>query len=198
MFTEDGRQVPLTAIEVGPCPIVQIKTVESDGYNALQIGFLPVKEKSSTQPMIGHYRKANSKPHRVLREIRMDSVEGFSVGQALDGSAFAEGDRVDITGVSKGKGFQGGVRRHNWTGGRATHGSMFHRAIGSIGPGTGIARIIKGKNLPGHMGHERVTVQNLEVIKVDNKHGILYVRGGIPGPDGGVVFVKITSKAHKK
>jgi len=197
MFTEDGRQIPLTAIEVGPCPIVQIKTTETDGYNALQIGFLPKKEKLSNQPMIGHFKKAKLDPHRVLREIRVESTEGFSVGQALEGSLFEAGDRVDITGVSKGRGFQGGVRRHNWTGGRATHGSMFHRAIGSVSPGTGYARVIKGKTLPGHMGHEKVTIQNLEIIKVDKENGVLYVRGGIPGPEGCVVFVKTTTKAER-
>jgi len=198
MFTEDGRQIPLTAIEIGPCPIVQIKTNELDGYNALQIGFLPKKEKVSDRPMIGHFKKANLTPHRVLREICVESADGFSVGQALNASDFEAGDRVDITGVSKGRGFQGGVRRHNWTGGRATHGSMFHRAIGSVSPGTGYARVIKGKTLPGHMGHEQITVQNLEVVKVDKEHGVLYVRGGIPGPAGGVVFVKATTKTNAK
>mgnify|MGYP002348282746 CR=1 FL=1 len=198
MYTDDGRQVPLTAIEVGPCPIVQIKTVETDGYNALQIGFLPCKEKVSTQPMIGHFSKAKLEPMRVLKEIRVASTEGFQVGQPLDGSLFEAGDRVDVTGISKGRGFQGGVRRHNWTGGRATHGSMFHRAIGSIGPGSGMSRIVKGKTLPGHMGHEQVTMQNLKVIKVDAEHGILYVYGGVPGPDGGVVFIKATTKTNAK
>lgn len=198
MFTDDGRQIPLTAIEVGPCPIVQIKTDESDGYNALQIGFLPQKKKASNKPMIGHFNKAKLEPHRILREIRVDSTEGYKLGQNLDADGFEEGDFVDVTGVSKGRGFQGGVRRHNWSGGGKTHGSMFHRAIGSIGPGTGMARIVKGKTLPGHMGHEQVTVQNLEVIKIDKEHGVLFVRGGIPGPDGGVVFIKATTKTNAK
>lgn len=197
VFTDDGRQVPLTAIEVGPCPIVQIKTQESDGYQALQIGFLPNKETRFTKPMMGHFKKADLAPLRVLKEIRVDSLEGFKVGQPLE-IAFAEGDRVDVTGVSKGKGFQGGVRRHNWGGGRKTHGSMFHRRIGSIGPGTGIARIFKGKTLPGHMGNEKITTQNLKVMKVDKENGILYVCGGIPGPNGGVVFVKATTKTNVK
>ena len=198
IYTEDGRQIPLTAIEVGPCPIVQIKTEKAEGYNAIQIGYLSMKEKASNQPMIGHFKKAQLDPHRILREIRVDSAEDFKVGQALDASDFEEGDRVDVTGVSKGRGFQGGVRRHNWHGGRATHGSMFHRRIGAIAPGTGIARIWKGKTLPGHMGHENVTLQNIEVIKIDKENGILYVRGGIPGPNGGVVFVKATTKTNSR
>ena len=194
MFREDGRRIPLTAIQVGPCPIVQLKSEAKEGYNALQIGFLPVKEKRVTRPRKGHFEKAGVSPMRVLKEVRVPSLEGFQVGQAIDVSGFTEGDRVDITGTSKGLGFQGGVRRHNWGGGRATHGSMFHRAIGAVGPGTGLSRVVKGKNLPGHMGHERVTVQNMEVIKVDQKNGLLYVRGGIPGPNGGFVFIKETTK----
>jgi len=198
LFTEDGRRIPLTAIQVGPCPIVQIKTVERDGYNALQIGFLPRKPKRVNKPMAGHFQKANVPPQRILKEIRVDSVEGFSVGNTLDGSLFSEGDRVDVTGISKGRGFQGGVKRHNWRGGRMSHGSMFHRAIGSIGPGSGLSRIFKGKTLPGHMGCEKVTVQNLEVVRVDTEHNIVYVRGGVPGPNGGVVFLKETTKTVRK
>lgn len=198
LFQEDGKVLPLTAIEVGPCPIVQIKNEERDGYCALQIGFLDKKEKNTTQPLLGHFKKADCGPKRVLREIRVESADGFEVGQALDASAFDEGDRVDVSGVSKGRGFQGGVRRHNWGGGRKTHGSMFHRAIGSIGPGSGLSRVVVGKTLPGHMGHEKVTVQNLEVVRVDKENGVLFVKGGIPGPDGSVVFVKATTKNQCK
>ncbi|MEW6237375.1 MAG: 50S ribosomal protein L3 [Candidatus Omnitrophota bacterium] len=198
MYTEDGRMVPLTAIEVGPCPIVQVKTVESDRYNAIQIGFLPAKEKKVTKAALGHFNKAKVAPLKHLREIRVDSVEGLEVGGNLDASQFAAGDRVDVSGISKGKGFQGGVRRHHWKGGRMTHGSMFHRRIGSVSPGTGLARVDRGHNLPGHMGHEKITIQNIEVMKVDAEHNILYIRGGVPGPDGGIVFVKTTTKTKKQ
>ncbi|MBI1386854.1 MAG: 50S ribosomal protein L3 [bacterium] len=194
LFQEDGKMVPLTALKVGPCPIVQIKTVETDGYNALQLGYQPAKEKALSKAEIGHFAKSGAAPQRLLREVRLDSVDGFELGQNIDSSQFTEGENVDVTGVSKGFGFQGGVRRHNWKGGRKTHGSMFHRRIGSIAAGTGQARIFKGKNLPGRMGNERVTVQNLKIIKIDHENGILYVKGGVPGPDGGVVFVKQTTK----
>ncbi len=198
MYTEDGRMIPLTAVQVGPCPIVQIKEEEKDGYCALQIGFLPDKPQAATMPIIGHYRKSKAEPCKILREIRTDSVEGFELGQMLDGSMFEEGDRVDISGVSKGKGFQGGVRRHNWRGGRDSHGSMFHRAIGSIGPGSGLSRIFKGKTLPGQMGNEKVTIQNVEVVKVDPENNLIYIRGGLPGPNGGILFLKQTTKNKAK
>ena len=198
MFTEDGLRVPLTAVQVGPCPIVQIKSVETDGYNALQIGYLPMEERLVNRPIQGHFKKAKVAPQRILREIRVPAVDEFEVGQNLDSSIFSEGDIVDVSGVSKGRGFQGGVRRHNWRGGRMTHGSMFHRAIGAIAPGTGQHRIFKGKTLPGHMGNENVTVQNLEVVKIDAENHILYIRGGIPGPNGGVIYVKASSKRKRK
>ena len=198
MFTKDGKQIPLTAIAVGPCPIVQIKTPAKDGYAALQIGYGEAKVQNLTRPLAGHFANAGVKPQRILREIRVESAEGFTVGQTLDSTLFQEGDRVDVTGVSKGRGFQGGVRRHNWRGGRMSHGSMFHRAIGSNSPGSGQSRLFKGKTLPGHMGHEKVTLQNLEIVKVDTQNHILYVRGGVPGPDGGLVFVKGTAKTNRK
>lgn len=197
IFTEDGRQIALTAIQVGPCPIVQIKTLEQDGYNAFQIGFQPMKEHRVNKPMMGHFKKAKVKPFRVLREVRVDSIEGFTVGQPLDSSLFTAGDRVDVVGISKGKGFQGGIRRHHWRGGSETHGSMQHRAIGSNSPGTGLSRLFKGKTLPGHMGHERITIQNMEVVKVDSQNHILFIRGGVPGPEGEIVFVKQSSKKKK-
>lgn len=197
-FNEDGSMTPLTALEVGPCPIVQIKTVETDGYNALQIGFLPVKEKNQSKAAIGHFKKAGLEPHRIVQEVRVDSTEGYEVGQKIGGSTFEEGDIVDVVGVSKGRGFQGGVRRHNWHGGRKTHGSMFHRRIGAIAAGTGQHRIFKGKALPGHMGHEQVTIQNVKVVQIDAENGIMYIKGGVPGPEGGIVFVRMTSKTAAK
>ncbi|MDP8244070.1 MAG: 50S ribosomal protein L3 [Candidatus Hinthialibacter antarcticus] len=197
-FNEDGSMTPLTALEVGPCPIVQIKTEETDGYNALQIAFLPVKEKNQTQAAIGHFKKAGLEPHRILQEVRVDSTEGFEVGQNIEGATFDEGDIVDVVGVSKGRGFQGGMRRHNWHGGRKTHGSMFHRRIGAIAAGTGQHRIFKGKALPGHMGAEQVTIQNVKVVQIDTENGIMYIKGGVPGPEGGIVFVRQTSKTSAK
>ncbi len=194
VYSEDGSLIPLTAVEVGPCPIVQIKSKEKDGYNALQIGYLKAKPQSVNMPMLGHFREAKTQPQRILKEIRTDDVEQFQVGQSLDGSLFEDGDKVDVTGTSKGRGFQGGMKRHNWHGGRKTHGSMFHRAIGAVSPGTGLARIFKGKTLPGQMGNEKVTLQNLEVVKVDAENNILYIRGGLPGPNGGILFVKQTTR----
>ncbi len=198
MYTEEGHLIPLTAVEVGPCPITQIKTNANDHYNAIQIGFLPVKEKVVTQPMLGHFKKANVEPQRILKEVRVENADGFEVGQNLDASQFEEGDCVDVTGTSKGRGFQGGVRRHNWHGGKKSHGSMFHRRVGAVSPGTGLARVFPGKNLPGQMGNERVTLHNLKVMKVDTENNILYVRGGIPGPNGSVVFIKATTKTQKQ
>ncbi|MDX9752780.1 MAG: 50S ribosomal protein L3 [bacterium] len=198
MFTEDGRVIPLTAIEVGPCPITQVKTQETDGYTAIQIGFDQKKEVRTPKPMKGHFAKANVAPLRVLKEIRVADAAEFAVGQELNASLFEEGDHVDVSSKSKGRGFQGGIRRHGWGGGRKTHGSMFHRAIGSLGPGTGIGRIFKGKTLPGHMGHENVTIRNLKVVKVDAENGLIFVHGGIPGPSGAVVYVKQTTKNYKK
>ncbi len=197
LFLDSGVRVPLTAIEVGPCPIVQIKTTEKDGYNAIQIGYQPVKEKKLTKPVKGHFEKAKVAPTDVLKEVRVDSTDEFEIGKSLDASVFEEGEHLDVTGISKGRGFAGGVRRHNWGGGRKTHGSMFHRAIGAIAPGTGLSRVVRGKTLPGHMGNETVTVQNLELIKVDAENGVIFVKGGIPGPNGGYVFVKQTTKNKK-
>ncbi|MBZ0256230.1 50S ribosomal protein L3 [bacterium] len=197
-FNEDGSTTPLTALEVGPCPIVQIKTLDSDGYNALQIGFLPVKEKNMSKAEIGHFKKAGLEPHRVLQEVRVDSTEGYEIGQNIDGTTFEPGDVVDVVGVSKGRGFQGGVRRHNWGGGRKTHGSMFHRRIGAIAAGTGQHRIFPGKALPGHMGAEQVTLQGIQVVQIDAENGILYVKGGVPGPEGGIVFLRQTTKTSAK
>lgn len=194
MFLESGTRIPLTAIEVGPCPVVQIKTAEKDGYNAIQIGFDSMKEKNVTKPMKGHFANAKTNPTRLLKEIRVDSVDEFEVGKNLNATIFEEGDHLDVTGISKGCGFQGGVKRHNWSGGRMTHGSMFHRRIGAVAQGTGLSRVVVGKSLPGHMGHETVTIQNLELVKIDAENGVIFVKGGIPGPNGGYVFVKTTTK----
>ncbi len=197
MFTEEGRRIPLTAIQVGPCPIVQIKSQEKDRYNAIQIGFEPLKEGKANMPQEGHFEKANVNPTRYLKEVRVDSTEEYELGQNLEAKLFKEGDRVDVSGTSKGRGFQGGVRRHNWRGGRDSHGSMFHRAIGALSPGTGLSRVFKGKTLPGQMGNVTKTIQNLKVAKVDVENNIIYIHGGIPGPDGGLVFVKATTKTKK-
>ena len=197
IFAEDGAAVPVTVIEVEPSVIVQKKTKETDGYDALQLGYGRVKQKAVTKPLQGHFNKASKGFFRKLKEFKTDGEE-YEVGQEITADIFTAGDFVDVIGTSKGKGFAGVIKRHGFGGGRATHGSMFHRAIGSIGPGSGMSRIVKGKTLPGHMGHEQVTMQNLKVIKVDAEHGILYVYGGVPGPDGGVVFIKATTKTNAK
>ena len=196
IFTEDGTMIPLTAIQVGPCPITQIKTESKDGYNAVQIGFETKKEKNTTRPLLGHFAKSGVAPQRVLKEVRVDSTDGLELGKHWDVS-FDEGERVDIAGNSKGRGFQGGMKRHGWKGGEESHGSMFHRRIGAIAPGTGLGRIFPGKTLPGHMGTERVVIQNMEIVKVDKENNLIFVRGGIPGPNGSFVYLKETTKNKK-
>jgi large subunit ribosomal protein L3 len=189
VFDDEGRQVPVTAIEVGPCVVVQKKTADKDGYDAVQLGFQAQKESRLTKPAAGHFKKAGAPTMRVLREVRAGDAEvnvGDQVGLgAFDGVAF-----VDVIGTSKGRGFQGVVKRHNMSGGRASHGSGNHRAPGSIGMCVNPARVLKGKKMPGHMGHRRITTQNLKVIAVREEDNVLLVRGAVAGPNGGIVVVR--------
>ena len=193
-FRADGTMIPVTVIEAGPCPVVQKKTVANEGYDSVQLGFAELRDKLANKPRKGHFAKANVKAMRYLREFRLEDAASYEVGQVLKADVFAEGDKVDISGTSKGKGFAGVVKRHGQGRGRMTHGSHFHRAPGSMSACSDPSRVFKTKNLPGHMGSEHVTVQNLEVVRVDAERNLLLVKGAVPGAKGGLVTVKSTVK----
>ena len=195
IFDEHGRVIPVTVIEAGPCVIAQIKTVESDGYDAIQLGFGDVKEKKLTKPVKGHFTKVNVTPKKHLREFRLDSIEGYTVGQELKADVFAAGDKLDIQGTSKGKGFQGVIKRHGQSRGPMGHGSMYHRRPGSMGPTSTPGRVFKGKKLPGHMGALTITIQNLEVVKVDLDKNVILVKGSVPGAKGAILKLKASVKS---
>ena len=195
IFDDKGRVVPVTVIEAGPCVVAQVKSVETDGYNAIQLGFGDVKESKINKPEKGHFAKANIDPKKHLREFRVESVEGVTVGTEWTVSEFAEGDRLDIQGTSKGKGFQGVIKRHGQHRGPMGHGSMYHRRPGSMGPTSTPGRVFKGKKLPGHMGKVTVTIQNLDVIKVDTDKNVVLVKGSVPGPKGAILKLKTSVKA---
>jgi large subunit ribosomal protein L3 len=186
----------VTVLEAGPCPVVQVKSQSSDGYEALQIGFEP-KKKNVNRPMAGHFKKASVPATRSVREVRLKSVEGYQVGQTLTVDLFQAGELVDVTGVTKGRGFQGGVKRFGWYGGDATHGSMFHRAPGSIGASSDPSRVFPGHRLPGRMGVDRVTTPHLEVVRVMLEQNLLLVKGAVPGATGGLVMVRKSVKLSK-
>ena len=195
IFDEKGKVIPVTAIEVGPCTVTQIKTVEQDGYDAVQLGFGEVKESKLTKPELGKFTKSKLTPKKYLREFRLDSIEGLKVGDELKADVFAAGDKVDIQGTSKGKGFQGVIKRHGQSRGPMGHGSMYHRRPGSMGPTSTPGRVFPGKNLPGHMGVETVTIQNLEVVKVDLDKNVILVKGSVPGAKGSILKIKSSVKA---
>ncbi|MGL5717534.1 MAG: 50S ribosomal protein L3 [Paraclostridium sp.] len=196
IFTEAGNVIPVTVVEAGPVVVTQIKTTEKEGYNAVQVGYGEVKEKSLNKPQKGHLAAANVlKKH--LKEFRMDSVEGYTVGQEIKADIFAAGEKIDVTGTSKGKGFQGPIKRHGQSRGPESHGSRYHRRPGSMGACSFPGRVFKNKKLAGHMGSVTVTVQNLEVVRVDADKNLILVKGAIPGPKGSVVTVKEAVKASK-
>ena len=196
IFTEVGEVVPVTVVEAGPVVVTQIKTVEKDGYNAVQVGFGDVKEKSLNKPQKGHLAAANTlKKH--LKEFRVDSVEGYTVGQEIKADLFAAGEMIDVTGISKGKGFQGPIKRHGQSRGPESHGSRYHRRPGSMGACSFPGRVFKNKKLAGHMGSVKVTVQNLEVVRIDAEKNLILVKGAIPGAKGSVVTIKEAVKASK-
>jgi len=191
IFDEERRACPVTVVEAGPCPVVQKKSKEKDGYEALQLGFGLLKDaKKLNRPLRGHFEKGKVPFTRHLREIRVDRSEEFSVGQTLTVEVFQQGDRVEVTGISKGKGFQGGVKRWGYLGGFQTHGSMFHRAPGSIGASSFPSRVFKGHHMPGHMGCERVTIKGLRVVKVLPAKNLLLISGALPGANGGIVIIR--------
>lgn len=198
VFDENGLSIPVTVLEAGPCTVVQKKTVENDGYNALKVGFGPVKEKRLNKPQKGLFEKLNIPVKKYLREFRLEDSEKFEIGQDIKVSdMFEVGDKVDVSGVSKGKGYQGVIKRYGQAVGRETHGSKYHRGVGSMGSNTDPGRVFKGKKLPGHMGSDNVTVQNLSVVRVDGERNLLLVRGAVPGPKGGLVVIKDTVKSGK-
>lgn len=197
IFTENGLVIPVTVIEVGPMKVVQKKNAEKDGYDAIQVGYGDVKEKRVNKPVKGHFGKANVEVKKYLREIRVDNIDDYEIGQEIKADIFAVGDKVDATGISKGKGYQGVIKRHNQHRGPMTHGSKYHRGVGSMGGSATPSRILKGKNLPGQMGNERVTVQNLEVVRIDAEKNFILVKGAVPGPKGGLITIKETVKASK-
>ena len=196
IFTEEGIVVPVTVVEAGPNVVTQVKTVEKDGYNAIQVGFEDAKEKSLNKPQKRHLAAANVlKKH--LKEFRVDAVEEFTVGQEIKADLFAAGEKIDVTGTSKGKGFQGPIKRHGQSRGPESHGSRYHRRPGSMGACSFPGRVFKNKKLAGHMGSVKVTVQNLEVVRVDADKNLILVKGAIPGPKGSMVTIKEAVKSSK-
>ncbi len=191
VFADDGRAFPVTVIEAGPCVVVQRKSKDRDGYAAVQLGLVESrKTKRITKPMKGHFEKAGLPPCRVLREFPVAEDAEAAVGDKISVELFAPGDKITVVGTSKGRGFQGVMKRHNFAGGKATHGSMFHRAPGSIGQSAYPSRVIKGMKSPGHMGSDRVTVKNLQVVRVDAANNLLIVRGSVPGAGGSFVVIR--------
>ena len=197
VFTTNGKLIPVTVIEVEPNVITQIKTIEKDGYEAIQLATCTVKEKASNKAKIGHVKKANTEPKRFLREIRGINVNDYTLGQVVDASVFTEGEIVDVSGISKGKGFQGVIKKYNQTRGPMGHGSQYHRGVGSLGTLLPM-HVLKGKKLPGHMGDIKVTIQNLEVIKVDLENNVILIKGNVPGPKKSLVMIKSGIKANGK
>ena len=193
VFNAEGRLIPVTVVTAGPCRVVQKKTQERDGYSALQLSFEEVPEKKLKSPQKGFYKKVQAPPAKYLREFNGDAND-FEVGTVVSADIFEKGERVDITGVSKGKGFAGGMKRHHFKGGPASHGSMFHRAVGSIGCSAWPSRVWKGQRLPGHLGAKRVTVQGLEVVDVKRDVGVLFIKGAVPGSVGTVLMIRRAKK----
>ena len=184
-FAEDGSVIPLTVVQAGPCVVVQRKTKDRDGYDAIQLGLVePDRKVRANKPMEGHFKKASVAPVKMLREFRVGPDEELKVGETVKATMFTPADRVNVSGVSKGKGFAGVMKRHHFAGGRATHGSMFHRAPGSIGQSSYPSRLFRGMRAPGHMGQERVTVKNLQVVEVSEEDNLLLIKGAVPGANG--------------
>lgn len=190
IFDEKGNVVPVTVVEAGPCVVVQKKTTENDGYEAVQVGFGEVSEKHLNKPLKGHFAKSDVALKKVLREFRLEDMSALNVGDLIKADTFAAGDKVDVCGTSKGKGFAGTIKRYGHHSLKDTHGTgPVHRHAGSMGANSDPSRVMKGKKLPGHMGNERVTVQNLDIVKVDAENNLIAIRGAIPGPKGGVIYI---------
>ena len=197
IFDETGKVIPVTVIEAGPNAVIQKKTVENDGYEAVQVGFVDLKEKKTNKPTKGHFAKAGVTPKKFIKEFRLDDVSGLNVGDEIKADIFEAGEKVDVAGITKGKGYAGTIKRWGQHRGPMTHGSGYHRGPGSMGMCSDPGRVFKGKRLPGHMGVERVTIQNLTLVKVDAEKNIILIKGGLPGPKGGLLIVKNTVKGRK-
>ena len=194
IFGENGILTGVTVVQAGPMVVVQKKTIEKDGYNAVQVGFGEIKEKKVNKPSKGHFEKAEVEAKKYLQEFRVENPDEFQIGQEINVSVFEAGDKIDITGTSKGKGTAGVIKRHNFSRGRETHGSKFHRMPGGMSAGTYPGRVFKGHRMAGRMGNERVTVQNLEIVRVDVENNLLLIKGAVPGPKKGLVTIKKTTK----
>ena len=195
IFNENGALVPVTVLQAGPCVVTQVKTEENDGYKAVQVGFVDKREKLVNKPQKGHFDKAGVSYKRYVREFRFENAEEYSVKDEIKAEIFAAGDKIDATAISKGKGFQGAIKRHGQSRGPMAHGSKYHRHAGSNGSATTPGRVFKGKHMPGHMGAVRVTVQNLEVVSVDAEKNLILVKGAVPGPKKSLVMLKESVKA---
>ena len=197
IFNEDGVLTPVTVLQAGPCVVTQVKTAENDGYDAVQVGYVDKREKLVTKPVRGHFDKAGVSYKRYVREFRFENASEYSVKDEIKADIFAAGDKIDATAVSKGKGFQGAIKRHGQHRGPMAHGSKFHRHQGSNGSATTPGRVFKGKGMPGHMGNVKVTIQNLEIVRVDAENSLILVKGAVPGPKKSLVTIKETVKARK-
>ena len=197
IFNEDGVLTPVTVLQAGPCVVTQVKTVENDGYSAVQVGFVDKREKLVNKPMKGQFDKAGVSYKRFVREFRFEDAESYEVAQEIKADIFVAGEKVDATAISKGKGFQGAIKRHGQSRGPMAHGSKYHRHAGSNGACSDPSRVFKGKKMAGHMGNKKVTVQNLEIVKVDAENNLLLVKGAVPGPKKSLVTIKETVKSGK-
>lgn len=195
VFSQDGKVIPVTVILAGPCTVIQKKTVENDGYEALKVSFDEIREKLVNKPNMGQFKKAGVAPARYMKELKLDNCADYEVGSVITCDIFAEGDKIDATAFSKGHGFSGVIQRWNQHTGPMAHGSGYHRGVGSMGANSSPSRVFKNKHMPGHWGNEKTTVQNLEIVRVDKERGVLLVKGAIPGPKNALVFVKQSVKS---
>lgn len=195
IFAENGILIPVTVLEAGPCVVTQVKTMESDGYEAVQVGFGEIKESKVNKPMKGHFAKANVTATKLLKEFKFENSSEYSIGSEIKADIFEAGDKIDVSGISKGKGFQGAIKRHNQHRGPMAHGSKYHRGVGSLSSATTPGKVKKGKKMPGHMGAENVTIQNLEIVRIDTEKNLLLVKGAVPGNKGSILVIKESVKA---
>jgi large subunit ribosomal protein L3 len=196
IFADDGTKIPVTIVQAGPCVVLQIKTIEKDGYNAIQVGFEQKDSNRSTRALVGHCNAAKKGAYRFLREFRTEDVDHYNIGDSISAAIFDNGDLIDVTGTSIGKGYQGVIKRWNFKGGRSSHGSRFHRAPGSIGASAYPSRVFKNKKMPGQMGNAKVTVQRLKIVRVDAAANLIMIKGAVPGSSNGLVLIKGSLKAR--
>ena len=197
IFDESGALIPVTVLQAGPCVVTQVKTVDNDGYSAVQVGFSDKREKLVNKPLKGHFDKAGVSCKRYLKEFKFEDAESYALGQEIKADIFAAGDKIDATAISKGKGFQGAIKRHGQSRGPMAHGSKYHRHAGSNGACSDPSKVFKGKRMPGQMGNKKVTIQNLEVVRVDAENNLLLVKGAVPGPKKSMITIKETVKSGK-